>query len=92
MVSATAPDHEGRIELISMWVEPTVRGRGIGDEAVRQVLAWAREAHPTSRVLLSVKTDNYYATRLYERHGLVDAGSSPDDSSERLMLHQASVH
>ncbi len=92
MVSATAPGEDGRIELISMWIAPAVRGRGVGDEAVRQVLAWAREEHPSSRVRLSVKTDNGYATRLYERHGFVDAGPSPDDWRERLMLHQTSVH
>ncbi len=91
MVSATAPDDEGQVELISMWIAPTVRGRGVGDEAVRQVLAWARAEQPTRRVVLSVKTDNDYAIRLYERHGFVDAGPSPNDSSERLMLHPASA-
>ena len=91
MVSATAPDDEGRVELISMWIAPTARGRGVGDQAVRQVLVWAQEEHPTSHVLLSVKTDNDHAIRLYERHGFVDVGPSPDDSSERLMLHPASA-
>lgn len=35
MVSAVAPDDEGRVELVSMWIAPTVRGRGVGDQAVR---------------------------------------------------------
>ena len=84
MVSATAPD-DGQVELISLWVVPGARGHRVGDEAVRQVLAWARREHPGSGVVLSVKTDNDHAIRLYERHGFVDAGPSPDDCDERLM-------
>lgn len=86
MVSATAPNAEGQIELISMWVNPTARGQGVGDVAVRQVLAWARDKFPASHVVLSVKTDNDHARTLYERHGFVDAGPSPDNPDERLML------
>ncbi|MEO7131548.1 MAG: GNAT family N-acetyltransferase [Dermatophilaceae bacterium] len=91
MVSATGPDDQGRIELISMWIAPRARGRGVGDEAVRQVLAWAQQRHPVSRVVLSVVTDNDRAIHLYERHGFVDAGPSPDGPGERLMLHQTSA-
>jgi ribosomal protein S18 acetylase RimI-like enzyme len=85
MVSATAPDGDRPAELISMWVAPTGRGRGVGDEAVRQVLAWVRGNFPATDIVLSVKTDNDYAIRLYERHGFVDAGHSADGSDERLM-------
>lgn len=91
MVSATAPDDEGRVVWLSMWIAPTARGRGVGDRAMRKVLAWAHDEHPTSRVLLSVKKNNDHAISLYERHGFVDAGPSPDDSSERLMLTPASA-
>lgn len=80
MVSATATDIEGQVELISLWVTPTARGQGVGHEAIRQVLAWARREHPGGRIVLSVKTDNDNASRLYERHGFVDAGPSPDTS------------
>ena len=85
MVSATAPDSEGQLELISLWVAPTARAQGVGDEAIRQVLGWARRECPAGRVVLSVKADNAHATRLYERHGFVDVGPSPDDPDERLM-------
>jgi ribosomal protein S18 acetylase RimI-like enzyme len=57
----------------------------LGDEAVRQVLAWVRREYPARRVVLSVKVDNDHAVRLYRRHGFVDAGASPDDRDERLM-------
>lgn len=91
MVSATAPDGQGRVELISMWIAPRARGRGVGDEAVRQVLAWAHEQHPASHVVLSVTTDNDHAIHLYERHAFIDAGPSPDDPGEPLMLHRPSA-
>lgn len=71
----------GAVELISMWVDPAVRGRGVGDAAVRAVLDWADGRD----VVLSVKTHNRPAIALYERNGFVDAGPSPDDDDERLM-------
>lgn len=85
MISAIAPDGERPAELISLWVAPAARGRGVGDEAVRQVLTWVRREYPASRVVLSVKVDNDHAIRLYRRHGFVDAGVSPEDRDERLM-------
>ena len=85
MVSATAPGADGEIELIGLWVAPISRGSGVGDEAVRQVVAWAHEHHPGRCVVLSVKTENERARGLYERHGFVDVGSSPDTWDERRM-------
>lgn len=85
MVSATAPDSNGRVELISLWVAPAGRGQGLGDEAVRHVTEWARREHLAGSVALSVKADNGHAIRLDERHGFVDVGPSPDEPDERLM-------
>ncbi len=87
MVSATAPAADSAVELISLWVAPEARGRGVADEAVRQVIARSAERFPGSRMVLSVKTANHHATALYERHGFVDSGPSPDDANERLMCH-----
>jgi len=84
MVSAL-PGADGTVELISLWIAPAARGRGVGDEAIRQVVAWALDKHPRGPVMLSVKSENNAARRLYERHGFVDAGTSPDDPTERLM-------
>lgn len=85
MVSGLAPGAAGGVELISLWIAPSARGLGVGDEAVRRVLAWAGDAHPGRSVVLSVKSDNDPAQRLYERHGFVDAGPSPEDPTEQLM-------
>ena len=72
---------DGAVELISMWVAPFARGRGVGDAAVQAVLGWAGER----KVELSVKTDNQSAMLLYRRHGFADAGPSPDVPGERVM-------
>jgi RimJ/RimL family protein N-acetyltransferase len=91
MVSATAPTSEGTVELISMWVAPTARGRGVGDEAIDRVLTWAHSEFRGTRVALSVKPGNQPARRLYRRHGFTDAGPSPDDPDELLMHHRGIV-
>jgi ribosomal protein S18 acetylase RimI-like enzyme len=85
LVSTTAPDGAQPAELISQWVTPTGRGRGVGDEAVRQVLVWVHENFPGSGVILSVKSNNHLAIGLYGRHGFVDVGPSPYEVDERLM-------
>ncbi len=82
MISAYVRDDA--VELISLWVAPFARGRGVGDAAIQSVVSWA---NPLA-VVLSVKADNKSAIRLYRRHGFVDAGRSPDDPTERRMyLH-----
>jgi len=78
MASGTAPNPTGSVELLSMWVAPFARGRGIGEALVTAVLEWAREAQ-ASRVDLAVFESNQRALALYRRCGFVDAGSQPDD-------------
>jgi ribosomal protein S18 acetylase RimI-like enzyme len=73
MVSATAPTPEGSVELISMWVAPFARGRGVGDSLVDAIIGWAREQQ-ASKVTLAVYGNNQRALALYRRHGFVDAG------------------
>jgi ribosomal protein S18 acetylase RimI-like enzyme len=89
MVSATAPGVDGEVEVISLWVAPAGRGRGVGDEAIRQVATWAQDQHLGCDLVLSVKTDNRSARALYERHGFLDDGPSPDDPGERRMRRGA---
>ena len=70
--------HDGNPEagyLISMWVAPEARGRGIGAALVGQVVAWARE-RGLWRLLLDVGVHNPAARRLYERQGFVATGAT----------------
>lgn len=66
-------------ELISMWVEPPARGRGVGDALVATVLA----AAVGRQVRLWVIMGNEPAIRLYARHGFAPTGEvrrvHPDD-------------
>ena len=84
MVGAHVQD-SGTVELISLWVAPSARGRGIGDAAIGAVLDWA----DGRAIVLSVKAGNRPAIGLYRRHGFADAGPSPDGTDERRMLRSA---
>jgi len=63
----------GTIELISMWVSPAARGRGIGQALVGAVVGRARAAG-MSRVHLWVTESNHSARLLYERCGFQPTG------------------
>jgi GNAT superfamily N-acetyltransferase len=58
----------GTIELVSLWVRPHARGRGIGQVLIETVIGWAR-ARGSSRVHLWVAENNHHARLLYERCG-----------------------
>lgn len=71
------------VELVSMWVAPHVRGRGVGAVLVDAVKAWAIETNATS-ISLWVTSGNTPAERLYISMGFVATGEVkplPSDSS-----------
>lgn len=74
------------VELVSLWVDPSARGRGIGEAAVGAVVDFAAGRD----VLLSVRIANAPAIRLYERCGFTTEGASPDDPRERRMRRPGS--
>ncbi|WP_438490310.1 GNAT family N-acetyltransferase [Streptomyces sp. S186] len=67
------PDAPGIAQLVSMWVHPAARGRGVADLLVRAALRWAQD-HGFSQVELWVTEGNAHAERLYARHGFQQNG------------------
>jgi GNAT superfamily N-acetyltransferase len=88
MVGATSPDAAGTSELISMWVAPHARGKGVADALVAAVVAWATERGINS-IELDVVEANPRARAFYRRCGFVDRVRVADPRSaqpERRMV------
>ena len=74
----------GTVELVSMFVRPQARGRGVGEALIDAVTGWARERGATS-VHLWVTETNKHARLLYERCGFsVTAERQPLPSNPAL--------
>jgi GNAT superfamily N-acetyltransferase len=86
-VSGTTSDERGDVELISMWVAPSARGAGLGDQLVAAVVDWAA-GQGAGRVTLSVKRSNAHAIALYERTGFVPSDEPADEPDERRMIRR----
>jgi ribosomal protein S18 acetylase RimI-like enzyme len=67
----------GAAELISMWVVPEARGRGVADQLIDHIEAWARD-EGAIRLHLAVAAGNERAAALYRRHGFADTGELGD--------------
>ncbi|WP_041290690.1 GNAT family N-acetyltransferase [Kribbella flavida] len=78
-------------ELVSMWITPAARGRGVGDRLMTAVETWARSAGARA-VELSVVEGNEKAHALYLRHGYQLTGKSggpmPDGIHRELVLRK----
>jgi GNAT superfamily N-acetyltransferase len=71
------------VELVSMYVRPRARGRGVGEALVASVIGWARDQN-AARVHLWVTETNPHARALYERLGFTPTGERqplPSDPS-----------
>jgi ribosomal protein S18 acetylase RimI-like enzyme len=77
MVAATPP-LDDETELVSMWVAPPFRGRGVGDQLVAGVVDWASQQR-LGQVRLYVREMNLAAQHLYQRHGFIDTGNRCDE-------------
>lgn len=74
MIGAYTPDDSSEVRhLVSTWVAPEARGRGLGSELVGAVIGWARGAR-ASKVTLWVVDGNRPAIALYEGAGFVPTG------------------
>lgn len=82
------PDDPARAELISMWVDPAVRGQGVARMLIDAIAHWAAATGATT-LELSVIPDNAVARRAYERNGfaaLDEPGDPlPDGRAEVVM-------
>jgi ribosomal protein S18 acetylase RimI-like enzyme len=77
MVSGVPADQDGVVELISMYVAPLGRGRGVGDHLMRAVEQWARQVG-AGTLRLAVAEGNTNAWGLYQRNGFRDTGELGD--------------
>lgn len=64
-------------QLVSLWVAPWARGRGVADTLIHAIIDWAR-GNGARGMHLDVFADNTHAIRLYQRHGFVDCGPKPN--------------
>jgi ribosomal protein S18 acetylase RimI-like enzyme len=79
MVTGTPSARPGAgAELISMWVDPAARGRGVATLLIDAVATWAAAAGAPG-LKLSVMAQNEPARRTYERNGFAVAASSGDE-------------
>jgi GNAT superfamily N-acetyltransferase len=77
------PEDSHTVELVSMYVRPRARGRGVGDALVTTVLDWASKRNAAT-VHLWVTETNAPARALYERCGFTLTGERqplPSDPS-----------
>ena len=75
----------GRVMVVSMWVAPRARGRGLGRQLLDAVVGWARE-RGARQVDLWVTDGNDPARTLYEQAGFVPTGeSAPLDTNPSLI-------
>jgi GNAT superfamily N-acetyltransferase len=68
---------DGAAELVSMWVAPAGRGKGVGNALMTAIEDWARGIGATV-LELSVVPGNDPAHNLYLRHGYVDTDEPGD--------------
>lgn len=73
LVGAFARVDPLEVQLISMWVDPAARGRGVAQRLIRAVAGWA-DARASTRVVLFVQEANRPAQRLYEKAGFKPTG------------------
>ncbi len=82
VVGAFARVNPLEVQLISMWVDPQARGRGVAGDLIRAVARWAL-GRGSTRVVLFVQEANEPAQQLYERAGFRPTGDRAPASGGR---------
>jgi ribosomal protein S18 acetylase RimI-like enzyme len=75
---ARPPREPGAVELISLWVAPSVRGQGVADALIEDIAAWATGLRSPA-LWLNVREDNAHAIALYRRRGFEPTGERVSD-------------
>ena len=75
LVAGVPPaERTGACEVVSMWVAPPWRGKGVADTLLDAVERWAR-AGASASLVLRVSNRNERARRFYTRKGFVPSGN-----------------
>jgi ribosomal protein S18 acetylase RimI-like enzyme len=82
MASGVPADSAGHVEIISLWVDPVARGRGVADRLIDEIEAWAVQACQAKTLRLAVTPGNVAAIALYRRQGFADTGELGDPTSD----------
>jgi ribosomal protein S18 acetylase RimI-like enzyme len=85
-----ASDVDEVAELISLWVDPAYRERGLGRQLVEHVIAWAGD-HGMRRLELWVTEHNAAAIDLYMRNGFRKVGETQPFPSDASLSEQRMV-
>lgn len=89
LVGALRED-DGKVQLVSMWVAPSWRRRGVARALIAVVLAWFRDG-PSAGPYLWVSSDNNVARHAYETEGFQLTGVRlplpSDPTRSRLEMH-----
>jgi len=73
---------------LDMWIgSPSMRGKGIGTEALRRMTALIRRRHPAVKELfITPEPENLPAVRCYEKAGFRTLGTMEDDGAQCLLM------
>jgi GNAT superfamily N-acetyltransferase len=82
------PEDVTSAKLVSMWVAPRARGKGVGRQLVAAVVEWARD-RDAATVQLWVTETNAAARRLYELCGFVLSAGRQTLPSDPLLSEVA---
>jgi aminoglycoside 6'-N-acetyltransferase len=68
------PDPEYRHASIDLFLDPAVRGRGLGPDAIRTLAAWLIDVRGHHRLSIDPALDNVAAITAYRKVGFRDVG------------------
>jgi GNAT superfamily N-acetyltransferase len=83
--------HRSGLMLVAMFVDGTVRRRGVGDALVASIVGWAR-AREATRLTLWVTSTNEAAIALYGRSGFRPTGSTRPGAHDLIPVEVEMVH